>query len=138
MSLHKQLKTAADQLEKLANENGSLSTKVGELEKKLATATQQTKTAGTAVEANKAKLAGLAKTAAEKLRTAGMLSTPEQGDIFAAQVLDHSIALSKLAALAEQIKPVKTATVMVETAVVEPNADAVWNRQIQGHAGKTR
>lgn len=138
MSLHKQLKTAADQLEKLAVENGSLSTQVGELTKKLAAASQQTKTAGTVVEANKAKLAGLAKTAAEKLRTAGMLSTPEMGDAFAAQILDHSTALSKLAALAEQIKPVKTATVMVDPVVAEPTSDAVWDRSIQSHSGRTR
>ncbi len=138
MSLHKQLKTAADKLEQLAADNGAHLTKIAELEKKLASATQHVKTAGAEGEAKKAKLAGLAKTAAEKLRTAGMISSSEMSDTFAAQVLDHETALAKIATLAEQIKPVKMASVMIDSAAsaATPDANAVWDRQVQGHAGK--
>jgi len=92
-------------------------------------AIKQAKTASAVkpAEVDKAKLGGLAKTAAHNLREAGLLSSQEKEDVFASEILDHQTALNKLAQMAKFASAPKRASVVVdEGAATQNSADSVW------------
>lgn len=139
---YKQLKTAAanlesyaDQLEKAAAELDKASGEIKQAKTAAAAAeakakSGQQKTAAE-VEAQKAKLGGLAKTAAASIRSAGLLSSQQQEDVFASQLLDHEQALAKLAKLATHVATPKRASVVADNKISseEESADARWEKR---------
>lgn len=104
---YKLLKQAADQLDKLATE-------LEASEKLLA----QTKVAAAqpakASADEKAELLSLAKVAADKLLEAGLVSSAEKRDQFAAEIVDHKVAIQKIAKLAASAQVPRMGRVVVD------------------------
>ena len=136
---YKQLTDAADLLEKQAE---ALESTAKQLDKTKADVTKaktaaakalkQAKTAAAVkpAEVDKAKLAPLAKTAAANLRQAGLLSSQQNEDVFASEVLSHEKALAKIAQLAKFASTPRRAQVIEDDgAGAEPeSADSVWEK----------
>lgn len=136
MHPHKQLKTAADLLDRLAEQLEAAANAQAKLASELAvtkaTADKTVKQASaekTASEAKaKAEIGVVAKQAAAAVKTAGLLSDDRQTDAFAAQLLDHKTALAKLAELTKYVGVQKRASVVVDgTAPQTASADDVFN-----------
>ena len=137
--LYKHLKTAADKLdaqaelldkvaEALDAAEASVKTAEAKAEKAVADAEAKLSKTANAKEASKAELAPLAKTAADAIRDVGLLSSNEQADQFAAQILDHKQALGKLAQLSKYVGIPKRASVVVDTQGSKPEtADERWD-----------
>jgi hypothetical protein len=100
---YKLLKQAADQLDKLATE-------LEASEKQLA----QAKVVKTASADDKAQLLVHAKVAADKLLEAGLLSSAEKRDQFAAEIADHTVAIDKLGKLAAAAQMPRMGKVVVD------------------------
>ena len=121
---YKLLKKAADELEAMA-------TKLEESDKKLAEVqakTAQAKTAQVKVADNTAKLGELAKTAADKMLSVGLISSAEKRDAVAAELISHEAALAKLAQLTTFVSLPKLATVVPgeTTQTKSASADDAW------------
>jgi hypothetical protein len=123
---YKLLKQAADQLDKLASE-------LEASEKALAQATAQAKTAAATPapvkpsEDEKAARLSQAKLAADKLLEAGLLSSAEKRDQFAAEIVDPVVAIQKIAKLAETVSVPRLGRVVVdETQTKVASSDDVW------------
>jgi len=129
MSAYKLLKTAAFQLEASASELESAHKKVAAAEQKAVAASAQTKVAAAESDGVKAERTKLAKLAADKLLSAGMLSSPEKRDQFVAEILDHNQALTKIAKLAGHIRAPKLGSVVIDPSETKiESADDVWNK----------
>jgi hypothetical protein len=131
----KLIKQAADTIEaqatKIAELESALTTKTEE-NTKLAAELSSSKDAGSkrdqAAQEAAAKIAPLAKTAADKLFDRGLLSSPERRDQFAANVLSHEKALDALTKVADYIDSApKVGTVVINETKPE-TADDVWDR----------
>jgi len=130
-TLYKQLKTAADTLEQAAADlEGSLKRQAKLAAEAASAKAAQTKTAS-ANKAGQAKLGTLAKTAADRLLAAGMISNEQNRDRFAADVLSHEAALERLAKLAQFVTVPKTAQVVVDGTSAAATADSVWEQRAQ-------
>ena len=131
-STYKQLKQAADLLDKQADSLESAAKAFEEAGKKTAKANaENAKTASdqeAAQEAAKAELAPLAKMAAAELHNSGLLSSQEQADVFASQILaDHKVALNKLGQLAKHAGvPQRAQVVKDDQQPQQKTADDVW------------
>lgn len=132
MTSYKQLKHAADTLDKQADALEAAGKALEQTEQKLA-ALQQASTSQTKVaqeqEAAKAELAPMAKTASSALLESGLLSNQEQADVFAAQILgDHKVALAKLAQFAKHAGAPRRAEVVVDSKPPsQKTADERWD-----------
>jgi len=130
---YKQLKQAADNLDKQADALESAAGVLEDTQKKLAqaqkAAAEHTKTAA-AQESVKAELAPMAKTAAAALLESNLLSTQEQADVFASQILgDHKVALAKMAQLAKHSGAPKRAQVVHDSQTPEQEtSDGAWEK----------
>ena len=115
---------AAEQIEQLAAENTSLKAQLA--------SSAQAKTASAKGDADaQAKLAGLAKVASQNLRNAGLLSTDERRDAFAATLISHpETALDCLAKTAEFVRAPKLGSVVVDTTVKTASANATWDAAV--------
>lgn len=128
----KQLKTAAEKL----NSTAEMLEKAAEVLDHNKNPAPQTKQASEQAQqktaAEKARVGQLAKTASSKLYEAGLLSSQQQADVYANQLLDHSHALNKLAQLVEHVpSSVKIGSVVVDDTVnLEPEtADDVYEKR---------
>ena len=63
----------------------------------------------------KAQLLALTKVAADKLLEAGLLSSAEKRDQFAAEIADHKVAIEKIAKLASAAQMPRMGKVVVDT-----------------------
>jgi hypothetical protein len=115
---YKLLKQAADQLDQLATE-------LEASEKKLATV-QVVKTASAD---EKAQLLSHAKVAADKLLEVGLLSSAEKRDQFAAELVDHKVAIEKIAKLAAATQVPRLGRVVVDekTTTKIAGSDEAWD-----------
>jgi len=116
---------AAASIEQLAAQNTSLTQQLAQL--------TQAKTASVKADADgQAKLAGLAKTAAQALRNSGLLSTDEKRDQFSAKLISSpETALDCLAKTAEFVRAPKHGSVVVlETTQKVASADDSWNNAV--------
>jgi len=100
---YKLLKQAADQLDKLATE-------LEASEKQLA----QAKVVKTASADDQAQLLVHAKVAADKLLEAGLLSSAEKRDQFAANIADHKVAIEQIGKLAAAAQMPRMGKVVVD------------------------
>jgi hypothetical protein len=135
MSAYQLLKTASAEVSKLADALEAAHKDLASAKETVKVAeakAEQTKTASVKVaEDQKAAKAKLAKTAADKLLDAGLLSSTEKRDQFAAQILDHNVALTKIAELAKFAQAPKVGTVVVDdTAKASNSADEVWAKKV--------
>lgn len=137
MSSYKQLKQAADMLDKHADALEQAGEALDQAQKKLAqersSLQEQEKTASDQ-EAQKAEIAPVAKQAASALLEAGLLSSQEQADVFASQILgDHKTAMAKIAQLAQHAGMPKRAAVVPDSQPQQENsADDVWEKHARG------
>lgn len=132
---YKLLKQAADQLEALATALEASDKKVAEVQTKAA----QAKIAETKVADNTAKLGELAKTAADKMLSAGLISSAEKRDAVAAELISHESALAKLAQLTGFVNLPKLAQVVPgESQTKVGTADDAWNTHAQKALAKLR
>jgi hypothetical protein len=116
---YKLLKQAADQLDKLATE-------LEASEKQLA----QAKVVKTASADDKAQLLVNAKVAADKLFEAGLLSSAEKRDQFAANIADHTVAIEQLGKLASAAQMPRMGKVVVDdtkTQTKTAGSDEAWD-----------
>lgn len=115
---YKLLKQAADQLDQLA-------TQLEASEKLVA----QTKVAAAKGEDEKAQLLALTKVAADKLLEAGLLSSAEKRDQFAAEISDHKVAIEKIAKLASAAQVPRMGRVVVDerTQTKVASSDESWD-----------
>lgn len=127
---YKLLKQAADQLDALANKLEAAEAAAAANAVKSAAVT---KTASDQASADlKTKRISLAKTAADKLLAAGLLSSAEKRDQFAAEITDPDVALAKLAKFAESVtlpalgKVVRDETTQTKVA----NSEEVWANSV--------
>lgn len=140
MSLGGNLIKVAEQLEAVADtilKTASASEQEQEKLKKQASATsEQLKK----VEDDKANIGALAKAASARLLEAKLLSSPEQADVYAAQLLTHSGAIQKLAQLVSHIKPAPSlGQVVVDAAQTKiATANEVWDKHINAAQGMLR
>lgn len=129
------IKTAADTIEaqatKIAELEATLKTQKEE-STKLAQEVCQVKDAGDksdkAAQESAAKVAPLAKLAADKLYDRGLFSTPERRDQFAANILGHDKALDALAKIADYVETAQKVGTVVVNETSPETADDVWNR----------
>jgi len=135
MTIHKLLKQAADELDAVAAALEASEKKVAEVQK----AASQAKTAEVKVADNTAKLGGLAKVAADKMLSVGLISSAEKRDGVAAELLSHEAALAKLAKLAEMVSVPKLAQVVPgDTSTKTGSADEAWAAHAQKALAKLR
>jgi dsDNA-binding SOS-regulon protein len=118
------LKQAADQIEKLVAQNTELQAQLAKH--------AETKLASDKADADaKAKIADLAKVAAQNLRNAGLLSTDEKRDAFAAKLISSpDTALDCLAKTAEFVRAPKLGSVVVETTAKTASANDSWDQAV--------
>jgi len=133
---YKLLKQAADELDALATALEASDKKVAEVRKLAA----QAKTAEVKVADNTAKLGGLAKAAADKMLSVGLISSAEKRDGTAAELLSHEFALAKLAKLAEMVSVPKLAQVVPSDSAQTKtgSADEAWTAHAQKALARLR
>lgn len=135
---YKLLKQAADQLDALATALEAAEVSKQGVQKTAAeikaaeekVAAEKAAAEKTAADLKTKRLA-LAKTAADKLLEAGLLSSPEKRDLFAAEITDPEVALQKLAKLAESVTVPKVGVVVSEgTQNKVASSDEVWAQSV--------
>ncbi len=136
MTIHKLLKKAADELDAAAAALDASDKKLAEVQKTAG----QAKTAQVKVADNTAKLGELAKTAADKMLSVGLISSAEKRDAVAAELISHETALAKLAQLTGYVSLPKLATVVPSdpAQTKSASADDVWAAHAHKALAKTR
>lgn len=118
---YKLLKQAADQLDALATELEATQKKVASAEVVKTAAADDQKTGRLA----------LAKVAADKLFSVGLISSAEKRDQFAAEITDPAVALQKLAKLADHVAVPSLGTVVLDKHIKEASSEDVWALHVQ-------
>lgn len=123
-----QLEKSAELLDSAAAQLDAATTSAEQAKQAAAKATAQAKTASAAQAVDKAALGQKAKVAAEAVRNAGLLSTPEMADQFAAELLDQGKAIDKIAKLAQHVAPKRASVVVDDSHVPQETADTNWDK----------
>ncbi len=133
---YKLLKQAADELDAVAAALDASDKKLAEVQK----AATQAKTAAVKVADNTAKLGSLAKVAADKMLSVGLISSAEKRDSVAAELMSHEAALAKLAKLSEIVSVPKLAQVVPSDPAQTKtgSADEAWTAHAQKALARLR
>lgn len=130
MNAYKQLKTAADKLDAMASDLEAAHKAKLAAQKDAATKLAAAKTAA-AKPTIDPKVAEQAKVAADKLRSAGLISSADNANHFASEVANsHELALKQLAKIAEHVKAPRTARVVVDQVKTAESADSMWEARL--------